>query len=137
MNSTYDLRNNLGGGVSIQPGTNYPDSADVDGDWIDCLDFEGPIHAECAVASATGSPTAFSINFDLDEADDSSGTGAQKIATQTEVTLTADKTRGIAQGIRTKRYVRVSIDSTDSSFTAGTSPAIDTSANVIGQKKIV
>lgn len=137
MKSTYDLKNNLGGGVSVKPGTSYDDSGDVEGDWVDCQTLEGPIQAICATGSVSGAATAQSINFELYEADDSSGTGAQKISTQTEATITADKTQAVAHGLRTKRYVKVHIESADSSFTGGSGPSQDVSALVVGQKKIV
>lgn len=132
---SFDLVNNLGGGVSIEPGTNFDDSADIEGDWVDCQELEGPVQALCDVASATGSPTSFSVNFELWEADDSSGTNAQKVATQQEVTLTADKTFGFLHGLTTKPFCQARVVIADSSFTGGTTPAIDLGATVLAQKK--
>lgn len=134
---TFDLLNNILSGNSIAPGTSYTDSADSDGSYVDCQTTNGPIHALCGLGAVSGSPTALSINFELYEADATDGTGLQKIATQTEATLTAAATSAYAQGIRTKRYVRVKIESSDSSFTDGSSPAAEVYAIVQGQKYVI
>ena len=130
----YDLAQ-LGGGVSIDPGTNTDAGSDVDGLWVDCGDVQGPVQAVCSVGDATGSPTAQSINFELWEADDSSGTNEQKVSNQSEVTLTADATQGILSGHSTKPYCSVKVIAADSSFTGGTSPTIDTGANILFEQR--
>lgn len=134
QNNTYDLAM-LGGGVSIDPGTNTDAGSDVDGLYVDCGDVQGPVQALCSCGDATGSPTAQSINFELWEADDGSGTNAQKVATQTEVTLTADATQGVISGNTTKPFCRVRIIAADSSFTGGSTPTIDTGASILYQKR--
>lgn len=132
QNPIYDLRNHVGGGVSIQPGTALSGSAAVNGDWVDCAALEGPVHGQFAVGTATGSPSAFSVACKLQEADTSGGSGSQDLATQTTLALTANKTNGFVQGIRTKRYVRAVATPT---FTGGSSPAVHSAGEVLGQKQ--
>lgn len=137
---TFDLLNNILSGNSIAPGTSYSNpAADTDGSYVDCQTTNGPIHALCGVGAVSGSPTAMAINFELYEADATDGTGLQKIATQTEVTITntSGNVSAYAQGIRTKRYVRVKIEADDSSYTDGSSPAAEVYAIVQGQKYVI
>lgn len=132
--ATYDLRNNLLQGVSIAPGSSYSSGSDVNGDWVDASGIQGPVQFLCSTGTVSGSPSAQSINFELYEADDNSGTNAQKVSNQTEVTLTADKSVGIGRGQTTKPYVRVVVKNADSSFTGGTSPSQDVAAFILAQK---
>lgn len=131
----YDLPNQLGGGVSLRPGTSYAAGADEDGVYVDVQELEGPIQALCAVGQVSGSPSAQSINFEMDEADDSGGTNSQKVTIQREVTLTADDSFGILHAVTTKPFVRVRIDDGDSSYTGGTTPSQDVSAVVVAQNQ--
>ena len=132
--ATYDLVSNLLRVVSIQPGTSYDASGNVNGDWVDAGNVQGPVQFICALGTASGSPTAQSINFELYEADDNSGTNSQKVPVQTEVTLTANKAVGIGRAQTTKPYVKVVVNNSDSSFTGGTSPSQDVVAIVVAQK---
>lgn len=132
QNPVYDLKNNVGGGVSLKPGTSLSGLSASNGDWIDCATLEGPVHGEFGVGSATGSPTSFSIACKLQEASDSSGTGSQDLATQTTLALTADKTRGMVRGIRTMQYVRCVATPT---FSGGSSPTQSVVGHVMGQKQ--
>jgi hypothetical protein len=129
-NALFDLTE-LEGGVSISPGTNSDASGDVDGSYVDCTGIQGPVHAEICCGAATGSPTAFSFNFEIWEADDSSGTNAQVCENQIEVTLTADDTRGVGQAHLTKPFARVRCLDADNSFTGGSSPTLDLGANIL------
>lgn len=128
---TMDLVNQIASKVSIQPGTNNSGlSSDTNGDWVEARDVVGPVHASCTLGAITGSPTATSVNFEMEEADDSSGTNSQKVSNQDEVTLTAAKQHGMLRGHATKPFVRVIVQADDSSFTAGSSPAVDLGATV-------
>ena len=97
-------------------------------------DIQGPVQFLCALGTASGSPTAQSINFELYEADDNSGTNAQKVSVQTEVTLTANKSVGIGRAQTTKPYVKVIVNDSDSGFTGGSSPSQDVTAIILAQK---
>jgi len=132
-NPLHDLRNNARADASIPPDESYS-SSDVNGTWVDMSAISGPVSFCCQVGSASGSPSAFSINFYLEEADDSSGTNGAVVGTQTEVTITADDGHGIGHAITTKPFVRVVVDDGDSSYTGGTTPAIEVNALVLAQK---
>ena len=133
QNRIYDLPNQLTGGNSLTPGTAYVAGSDENGTYVNARAIEGPVQALCCVGAVSGSPSAQSINFEMDEADDSSGTNVQKVAVQREVTLTADNTFAILHAITTKPFVRVVVDDTDSSYTDGTTPSQEVVAIVIGQ----
>jgi len=132
QNPIYDLRNNVGGGVSIKPGTNMSGSSANNGDWIDCGTLEGPVHGEFGVGSATGTPDSYAIACKLQEATTSGGAGAQDLATQTTLSLTADKTRGMVRGVRTMQYVRCVMTP---AFVGGSAPAVNGVGHVMGQKQ--
>lgn len=127
----HDLKNNLGGGVSIQPGTNRSGNGTSNGDWVDCGELSGPqVFADCALGAITGSPTAISVVFELQQADDDSGTNAEDCPVKEDVTLEAAKASGFCRAQRSRRYVRVSATAT---FTGGSSPTVDLGATVRGQ----
>lgn len=132
---TFDLKTNTGGGVSIVPGAVYTPTTDVTGGYVDCTMLEGPIQADCAVGAATGSPTAISVEFHLEEADDAAGTNNQEVASQTVAVLVAASTNAILTAQTTKPFVRVVLDDSGSSLTGGSSPTIPCGVSVIAQKK--
>lgn len=132
QNPIYDMKNHVGGGVSIQPGTALSGTAAVNGDWVDCATLEGPVHGGFAVATASGSPDSYAVACKLQEADTSGGSGSQDLETQSTLSLTANKTRGMVRGTRTKRYVRAVMTP---AFTGGSAPAVDAAADVLGQKQ--
>lgn len=131
QNLLYDLKNNCGGGISLTPSTNLSGSAASNGTWVDCGSLEGPVHGLFGVGSALGSPDSYAVACKLQEASDTSGTGAQDLASQSSLSLTADASRGFVRGIRTMRYVRCVMTP---AFTGGTTPTVRGSAHVLGQK---
>ncbi len=132
---THDLRSNLVKRQSISPGDNYTAVADITGDWVQADDMQGPVQALVSCGAAVGGPSAFSLSFEMWEADDSGGTNAQIVATQTKAVLTADDTAEVIRAITTKPFVRVVLEDDDSSFTGGSSPGIDVGATVLGQDR--
>jgi len=129
----YDLLNNAKVLQSIPPDETYT-SSDVDGSWENMADIVGPVHFLCSTGAASGSRTAQSIGFELWEADDSSGTNSQIVAVQTQVTIIADDFAAWGQGQTSKPFCRVVVDDTDSSFTGGTTPAIEVASVLVAQK---
>ncbi len=132
-NPMYDLVNNAKILTTIPPDETYT-SSDVDGSWEDMSNIVGPVHFACMTGAASGSPSALSIGFELWEADTSGGTNSQIVAVQTQATITADDSQAMGQGQTSKPFVRVVVDDTDSSFTGGTTPAIEVAALLIAQK---
>ena len=132
--TTFDLRSNVNALVSIPPESIYTPGGDVSGTRKDCSAFKGPIQALCAVGAVNLGATAQSVNFELEEADDAAGTNNQKVAVQTEVTLTADNTAAFLTGQTTKPFCRVIVKDADSSLTGGTTPTQDVVAIIVGQK---
>ena len=135
QNVAYDLRSNVSPLVSIAPESIYTPGGDVNGDWKDCSPLEGPVQALCAVGAVNLGATAQSVSFELEEADDVSGTNSQIVAVQTKAVLTADDTAAFLTGQTTKPFCRVIVQDTDSSLTGGTTPTQDVCAIIIGQKK--
>jgi hypothetical protein len=134
MLKVFDLAQ-LGGGVSIRPGTNTDlGSTDVNGAWVSAGDTVGPVQAVCSTGAATGSPTGISVTFEMWEADDSSGTNAQLCADQRKPTLTAVDSQGILAAQTSKPYVKVKVEADDSALTGGSSPTLDIGANVLYSK---
>lgn len=130
--ASIDPKTSLGGGVSIEPGTNS-DGAITNGDWVDCgdLSVSPKVSALCTTASATGSPTSYTVDFHIEEADDASGTNAQDCAVKSDGQATGDKQQVWATAQRTKQFCRVVADPT---FTGGSSPTIDLGASILAQK---
>lgn len=128
---SMDLLTATGAIVSISPGAAAAGTTVINGDWIDCSNFSGPVFADFAAGTVTGSPTTVQLTCTLQEADSSSGTGSQTIANQTSLVLTAAKGRGLIRGIRTKRFVRCVITP---AFTGGTDPTAATAGSVWGWK---
>lgn len=130
-----DLKSNLGGGVSIQPGENQSGDGTVNGDWVDCGLLSGPeVFADVALGAITGSPTAVSVVYELQQADDNSGTNAEDCPVKTDVTLDAAKESGIVRAQRSRRWCRVSAAV---AFTGGSSPTVDLGGTVRGQLREV
>lgn len=124
----HDIVNNAFLGDSVTP---IARTGSVNGTGIDCTGVDGPINAISYVGAATGSPTSFSVTAKLQESDTSGGTYTD-LASQTSPG--AQTAQGILalRGIRTKKYVRVV---QTISFVGGSSPAVPTSACLIGQKR--
>lgn len=122
---------NLTGGVSIAPGTALSGTTAANGDWVDCTNYQGPVHGEFIAGAPTGTPTSFTATCKLQEADDSGGTGAQDIPVQTDLVLTAGKTLGYVIGRRTKRFVRCVATP---AFVSGTTPTLPLAAAMHGEK---
>lgn len=120
--------------VSIPPDEAGDGSTGVDGAWVDCSSVQGVLQYVAACGAATGSPTSFSQNFSVQEADDSSGTNAQVVANQDEVTLTADDTVGVGRAHLTKPYARIRILAADDVITGGSSPTVPVTAIIQLQK---
>jgi len=132
QNRLYDLVNNLDGDVSIEPGTNLSGSTASNGDAIDCLSQEGPVHGFFSSASATGTPDSYTVTCKLQESADGS-TGWADINGQSTLVLNGDKQQGFVRAAnRSQRYVRCVATP---AFVAGTSPAVDVGANVLGSKR--
>lgn len=135
---TDDLRSNLAGGVSLKPGGGpFQAAGNLDGAYVDCNKLAGPVQAVCLTGDSTGGPTAMSVNFEIWEADDTAGTGAQKCPGQTEATLTGSNAIDVARALRTKRYCRVRVINADSSFTGGSSPKVPVAAAIVGTRQTV
>lgn len=115
--------------LSIAP-VSTDGSADVNGSGIDRVGYFSGV-VVCAVGAASGSPSAQSVVFQLEESSDNSTFTAVSGAT---VTITADDTLGeldVDLSAR-KRYLRV-VCTDATAFTAGTTPAnIVTSSIVLG-----
>ena len=104
-------------------------SADINGASVDRLKALSAVIV-CALGAASGSPTAQSFVFQLEESDDDSTFTA--VADQT-VEVTADDT-SVSLDVdcsALKRYLRVTLDVSESSFTGGTSPANDCVAYIM------
>lgn len=117
--------------ISIQ---NVDAGTDVNGDSVDRQDYlSGVIQA--ALGAATGSPSAQSHVFALEESsDDSTFTPAlDDDGDAITLTLTADDTTSELDvdfsGL--KRYLRLTYDASESSFTGGSSPTNDIYANIV------
>ena len=112
--------------ISIQ---NTDASADVDGTSVDCAGY-GSCVVVAQAGAATGSPTAQSLVFQVQESSDDSTWTAVAGAT-----LTVDADNEILRldlDLRERqRYIRVILDASESSFTGGTSPANDIASNII------
>lgn len=121
--------------VSIPPDEAGDGSTGVDGAWVDCSNIVGVLQYVAMCGAATGSPTSFSQNFSVQEADDSSGTNAQVCANQDEVTLTADDSIGVGRAHLTKPYARIRILATDDTITGGSSPTVPVAAAIQFRKQ--
>ena len=113
--------------LSIAP-VSTDGSADVNGSGIDRVGYYSGV-VVCAVGAASGSPSAQSIVFQLEESSDNSTFAAVAGAT---VTITADDTLGeldVDLSAR-KRYLRV-VCTNATAFTAGTTPANIVTANIV------
>lgn len=138
---SWDLQTGVSGNASIIPSSGIAAGAD-NGNWVDCDLAEGQVYGEflfgAAAGSGTGSasglgasPSAVSYACKLQEADDSSGTNSQDIATQTQATDTnAAANLVLVRGQRTKRWVRCVANPT---FTGGSLPYVPVCAAVIFQ----
>ena len=131
--AAYDPNTALVNDVSNKPGTALSGTTANNGEWVDCGDGQGPVHGNFAVGDATGSPTAYTVTCKLQEADDSSGTGAQDIPVQdSALVLSSNASSGFVRGRRTKRYVRCVMTP---AFTGGSSPTAPV-ASVVSTQKI-
>lgn len=130
MSAQYDLKSAVSGAPSIMPGSTVLSGTGANnGSWIDADLINGPVYGEFSLGAVAGTPTSFTVTGKLQEATDSSGTGAQDIAGQDTIVLTAEKTRGMARGQRTMRYIRCVATP---AFTGGTTPTIPSAASVVG-----
>ena len=105
-------------------------SADVDGDAVDRLGYlSAKILAK--TGAATGTPDAQSLVFQLQESD-ASGSGYVAVDGAT-ITIAADDTLSVLDVDLSarKRYLRVILDASESSFTGGSSPANDISCDIV------
>jgi hypothetical protein len=113
--------------LSIAP-VSTDGSADVNGSGVDRLGYYSGV-VVCLAGAASGSPSAQSLVFQLEESSDNSAFTA--VSGQT-VTIEADDTLGKlnfdASGL--KRYLRV-VCTDASAFTGGSSPANDISALIV------
>ncbi len=113
--------------LSIAP-VSTDGSADVSGSGIDRVGYYSGV-VVCAIGAASGSPSAQSIVFQLEESSDNSTFAAVAGAT---VTITADDTLGeldVDLSAR-KRYLRV-VCTDATAFTAGTTPANIVTASIV------
>lgn len=113
-------------GISIQE---VDAGTDVNGSGIDRKDYMS-CTVVATLGAASGSPSAQTHEFIVEESSDNSSFTAITGAT---ITLTADDSAGEVdidlQG--KERYIRVTYDASESSFTGGSSPANDIAAVVI------
>lgn len=110
-NKLADLTNLLGIGVSILPGITVGD-ATVDGAvWVDGTNTVQPGTGVFSRGAVSGAPTTATYTCTVWEADDSSGTNAQVVATQSTLVLTATGTAqsGMVRFHQTKPYHRARI----------------------------
>lgn len=113
--------------LSIAP-VSTDGSADVNGAGVDRVGYYSGV-VVCSTGAASGSPSAQSIVFQLQESSDNSTFTAVSGAT---VTITADDTLGeldVDLSAR-KRYLRV-VCTDATAFTAGTSPANTVTASIV------
>ena len=125
----YDLTNNMQNSVSI--GGSDESAGTVNGASVDTADIEGPVQALVNVGEVSGSPSATSVTFSIQESDD--GTTFTDVATtNTTSEITAADTSAVIQAHHDKRYVRVKAVV---AFTAGSSPSAIITGNVVGAKR--
>lgn len=103
----------------------------VNGDAVDCQNYNGPIYAVGMVGAAANSPTAQAHVVKLQESADGSNNWAD-IANQDAGTITASSGCVMVRGHRTKRYVRTVCTP---AFTGGSSPTNTFDSVVLGQKQ--
>ena len=116
----------------------YDDSADIDGTGVDRTGYFGAM-VVCKLGAASGSPSAQSITFKVEHSDDDTTyvdfAAADNGPNSDPVTavLDADNELGkINLNLEVaKKYVRVVVDSANSSFTGGSSPANYVSADIV------
>jgi hypothetical protein len=132
MHTAFDPATSLGGGNSIRPGTSLSGTTAANGSWIDLNACHGPCYGEFMVGAATGTPDSYTVTCKLQQADDSSGTNAEDMPTQSAaVVLTATGSSGFVRGVRSRRWVRAVATP---AFVNGTSPTSPVAATVRAHK---
>lgn len=132
----YDLVNNALVGCSIPPDEVFTfGGGDVNGSYVDLSKIQGPVHVFAMTGAASGSPTSFSIPFEVEEADDAGGTNNQVVSNQDRAAVTSDDGAAVGRAHLTKPFARIIIDDTDDTVVGGTAPAIEVTAGFIAQKR--
>ena len=125
---TFDLRNNVTRGNSINVNTSLTGTTVANGSGVDTQGgVANAVHGYFAVGASSGSPDSFAITCELQESDTSAGTYTT-VANSTALSLTASNTVGFVRGLASKRFVRCIMTP---SFTGGTGPAIPAHASVM------
>lgn len=131
MEPSFDQKTHLDPKVSVHD-EELSGTTAVNGDAIDCKDYDGLIYADVIAGAATGSPTSFTATGKLQESADGS-TGWTDLSNQDTGVLSADNTAVKLRGHRTTRYVRVVVTP---AFTGGSSPTLPGVHGVVqGQKR--
>lgn len=129
-----DLEGVCEGQDSIVPGTTISSDTTTDGNAVDCLAYDGPIHGIFMTGNAGDGSTV--IQFKLIECATSGGTYTV-IDDGTATALTASATANdnlvniITAHKRTQRYVKCRVVTS-----GGGTPSVPIAAGVLGHKKI-
>lgn len=130
MQPAFDLKTHIDPKKSETTATLSGTTA-VNGESVDCQNYNGPIYAVGTVGAAQNSPTTQAHVVKLQESTTGSGSWTD-IATQDTGTITADNGCVIVRGHRTKRYVRTVCTP---AFTGGSSPTNTFDSIILGQKQ--
>lgn len=130
MQPAFDVKTHLDP-VKSETTATLSGTTAVNGEAVDCQNYDGPIAAVGTVGAAANSPSAQAHVVKLQESADGSTSWAD-LATQRTGTITADDGCVIVSGHRTKRYVRTVCTP---AFTDGSSPTNTFDSIVLGQKQ--
>lgn len=135
MTDYRDIDANCQLATSATPGLNQSGDGSPTVTAIDCqaYDTNDPVvQAIVGIGAVTGSPSAVSVAFKIQESDDGSTGWTDCTDTKGDVTLDAAGEVGVVQALRSKRYVRVL---PTAAFTGGTSPAADLAGYIVLRKR--
>lgn len=133
QNALYDLKNNLSGDTSNEPGVTLSGTTADNGDSVDCAAAEGTVQGIFQVGAAGGSPDSYTVTCKLQESDDGTNNWGD-CKNMSSLVLSADKSIGFVRANRTKRYVRSVMTP---AFTGGSSPSIAVAGTVLFAKKVL
>jgi len=133
-----DLENQAVGGVSLKAGATINGSSEILGTAVDMGEAVGLTTGIIQTGDVTGTPTTVALALKLVECNTSGGTYTDipnaTLALAAHASANNALLRYIVTGLRSKRYVKVSVTPT---FVAGTSPTQPMSACVVSQKQAV
>jgi hypothetical protein len=124
-----DLKNTVVSGLSNPPAAAVTADVTTGSTAVDLLTAEGPVHVIIAAGATDFASLDETYAFQLYESDASGGTYTAISGATASVTA-ANTVAIISTGQRTKRYVKVYLD------TGGTTPSIIYSSVVLAKKKI-